>query len=174
MKTHLLEAASSFPREAPDCNRRTFLSLVALFPVGSGLITTDAWSAGQNNAGVAGKTALEGPDGVTELELANALRRLQQAVAANDAIAVAALVSFPLQVNLGSRGSRWMRARFLSSYVRLFDHHLRGIVAAQTPQTLSRSSRGAMVGDGEIWLAGVCLDNPCRERAIQVVAMNIN
>ncbi len=137
----------------------------------------NAWSAAGDkttggNQATANNTAVEGPDGLTDAELAETLDQLQRAVAAGDPNRVADLMSFPLQVNQGKRRSKWTKARFLASYGDLFDNSLRQVVAAQTPQALFRSSRGAMLGNGEVWLSVICQDKSCSRRQIKVIAMN--
>lgn len=165
------------PESAP-LRRHLLLMAAACVAAWPALAADDAGSAAATGAMRKEKTAEQGPDGLTDAELADALQRLQQAVAAQDAQGVAALVAFPLRVNQANPGrqvkrdSRWTRARFLADYAQLFDDKMRQIIAAQTTQTLFRSSRGAMLGNGELWLSGVCQDNACRQRKVQVVALN--
>lgn len=113
-----------------------------------------------------------GPDGLTEQQLNAALTALQEAVKRGDAEAVAGWVSFPLQVNRNGRSERMGRARFLARYAEVFNGKVRRALAEQEAQALFRNARGAMVGDGELWLAGVCEDRACRSTTVQVVAVD--
>lgn len=152
--------------------RRQMLVLSALIATWPVLAATDTHPEQATGAPGSNQAALQGPDGLTQAELTDALHRLQQAVASGDAKRVAALVSFPLQVNQGKQSRRWTRARFVAAYAQLFDKNLQQVLADQTPQTLFRSSRGAMIGNGEIWLSGVCQDNDCRRSKVMVIAIN--
>lgn len=152
--------------------RRQMLVLSALVATWPALAATETHPGQATGAPGSNQAALQGPDGLTQAELTDALHRLQQAVASGDAKRVAALVSFPLQVNQGKQSRRWTRARFLTAYAQLFDKNLQQVLADQTPQTLFRSSRGAMIGNGEIWLSGVCRDKNCGQRDVMVMAIN--
>ena len=162
-----------FPR-MPDAlpSRRQMLVLSAWAATWPALAAAQTHPGQPTGAPALNQAASQGPDGLTQAELTDALHRLQQAVASGDAKRVAAMVSFPLQVNLGKHSRRWTRARFLTAYGQLFGKHLQQVLADQTPQTLFRNSRGAMVGNGEIWLSGVCRDKDCRERDVKVIAIN--
>lgn len=115
-----------------------------------------------------------GPDGLTAQQLGAALTALQEAVKRDDAEGVAALMSFPLQVNHGSHSEHMGRSRFLARYPQVFTGKVRRALAAQEAQALFRNARGAMVGEGELWLSGVCMDKACKSLAVQVVAVNLD
>ena len=93
-----------------------------------------------------------GPDGLTTSALAATLGQLQQAVAANDAAGVAALTSFPLQVNFASgRKQKLSRQQFSARFAEIFTPKVREAVAGQQPDALFRNAQGAMIGDGQVW-----------------------
>ncbi len=123
-------------------------------------------------AGPTVDTTATGPDGLTQLELTVALHQLQQAVAASDPRRIEPLLSFPLQVTQGQHSSRWSRAKFRSNQRLLFNDKVRRAIAQQSADSLFRNSRGAMVGDGEVWLSGVCTNPSCSQRKVQVVTVN--
>lgn len=123
----------------------------------------------------AGSTTEEvGPDGSTLTALTAVLAKLQTAVAAGDAGGVAALVSFPVPVNFASgRKQRMSRKQFMTRFAEIFTPKLRAAVAKQKPAGLFRNSQGAMIGDGEVWLSGICIDAKCTGSQILVTAINV-
>jgi hypothetical protein len=80
------------------------------------------------------------------------LSDLQQAVAADDAARVAGLAAFPVEVSIGiQRRSVRSIAEFRTLYSQIFNPCVKRIVAAATPDDLSASWRGVMLGGGAIW-----------------------
>jgi hypothetical protein len=81
------------------------------------------------------------------------LVQLQNAVKAGDKADVAAMISYPLQVN-GSRKTRIKtQAQFLSQYETIIDAHVRQALAKQSAKCLFGNYQGAMIGDGEVWFS---------------------
>jgi hypothetical protein len=80
------------------------------------------------------------------------LAALQQAVAADDARAVAKLARVPLEVSIGGKRERvTSRARFVLVYPRVFTPCLKRVVAAAKMEALFASWRGIMFGSGAVW-----------------------
>ncbi|NML27839.1 hypothetical protein [Zoogloea dura] len=116
-----------------------------------------------------------GPAGVSSAQLVAFTQKLQAAVAAGQPATVADLVSFPLRVNEEHRKPRYVsRARFVASYSKVFTPHVRAVVVAQDPQTLFQNASGAMFGNGEVWLAGVCSNTACTHSKVLVTAVNLS
>lgn len=116
-----------------------------------------------------------GPAGVSSTQLVAFTQKLQAAVAARQPAAVADLVSFPLRINEEQRKPRYVsRARFVASYNKLFTPHVTAVVVAQDPHALFQNSSGAMFGNGEVWLAGVCSDTACTHSKVRVTAINLS
>lgn len=87
-------------------------------------------------------------------------RKFQAAVVKRDAVTVAAMVQYPIEVSLRGKRVRLADAAALQrEFTAVFDHEFtRRIEACATAHLFSRSE-GVMLGNGEIWLA------PAREQA---------
>jgi hypothetical protein len=82
------------------------------------------------------------------------LAELQQAVSSGNKNKVAAMVAYPLLViHKGRKTHIKTKSAFLSSYGTIFDEHVRKAVAQQTSKCLFGNYQGAMIGNGEVWLA---------------------
>jgi hypothetical protein len=76
---------------------------------------------------------------------------------------------FPLSVPDGSiRNATQCRAR----YSAIFDQTVVDAIAAQQFETLFVNTRGVMIGNGEVWLSGVCQDRSCQNQSVTIVAVN--
>ena len=121
-----------------------------------------------------------GPDGLDDEEVTIFLTQLQEAVRTDDAAAVAALVNLPLRVNYAVKGRRGAantvritsNERFVRDYGRIFTANVKQAVLDQAPAKLFRNAPGVMIGDGEVWYAGVCQDKKCTRIHIGVIAVN--
>ena len=114
-----------------------------------------------------------GVDGMTAEELTECLSRLQRAVAGDDKAGVADLVSFPLVVNAANKKSKSVTAlQFARTYSETFTEKVKRAVLAQRPNDMFRSWRGAMIGQGEVWLTAVCPDGGCTSHKVLITAIN--
>lgn len=111
--------------------------------------------------------------GLEEAQVRVALAELQRALAAEDAAAVAALVSFPLRV-----GGRRVRTpqEMARDYGAIWTPSLQRLVMAQRVEDLFVNVQGVMLGNGALWLGGVCApESPrgaCRDPQVRVIAVN--
>jgi hypothetical protein len=113
--------------------------------------------------------------------VANFLASLQDAIRAENPNQVAVLVKFPLRVGHPSKPSaRPLRAvkvrnaaELVRRYSEIFTPEVRAAVLAQSPDTLFRNWQGAMVGNGELWFTGVCLDSTCSRHRVGVISINV-
>ncbi len=100
------------------------------------------------------------------------IRQLQQAVAANDAAAVAALVEYPFTT---VRDGQPLRVADADAFVRDYDRIMTPAIAeAITRQKYSQlmvNYKGVMFGNGEAWVNGICKDNACKAVDVRVVAL---
>jgi hypothetical protein len=113
--------------------------------------------------------------GVTGPEVGEALKHLQTAVANRNPNAVAAMVKYPLSVR-GKRGPRNI-AEFVKAYPVIFNESVRAAVLNQTVENLVSTSRGVMIGTGEVWLMGLCdakksTPNTCHDHRIVIFSVN--
>jgi hypothetical protein len=80
------------------------------------------------------------------------LSDLQTAIRANDRSAVINLVHFPLRVNSGGRSRFYRDSHSVrADYDRIFTPQVRRAILAQQFEELFGSSRGLMIGNGEVW-----------------------
>jgi hypothetical protein len=128
-----------------------------------------------------GGASATSPDGLTDAEAAQFVLVLQEAVRADAPRAVAALIAFPLRVNGAKGPSRIPNADvFVRRYRTIFTDSVRTAVLAQTLAQVFRNWRGGMIGNGELWFAGVCanahaLGQPggaCPRSRVAVIAVN--
>jgi hypothetical protein len=102
----------------------------------------------------------------------DAFDRLQQAVAAHDGAAVAALVRFPLEATAGrARVAVATPAEFVAQYDRIVTPAIAAVIARQAWDALFVNAHGVMLGDGQVWLAGECADKACSAMQVRVVTI---
>ena len=98
------------------------------------------------------------------------LNSLKEAVQKHDAPAVAAMVSYPITVN--PRTNTAMRIRtpeaFVASYDKIITPHIADVISKQKYEALFVNYQGAMLGSGEVWIAGICKDKECQQSEIKV------
>ncbi len=96
----------------------------------------------------------------------------QKAVAAKDAAAVAALVAYPLTVQLGGRTVKIRNARdFVARYAAIVTPAMAAAIARQRYGALFVNAQGVMFGHGEAWINGICKDAACKRFDVKVVAL---
>ena len=113
-------------------------------------------------------------DGLTDAEVRAFLHKLQTTVASGDAAAVAPLISFPLRVNWPHhKHANVSERRFAAQFSSIFTPAVVSTLMRQRSETLFRSYRGAMVGDGEVWFSGICPDSKCHSHKVFVISINV-
>ena len=94
---------------------------------------------------------------------------LQQAVASHNAPAVAALVHYPIKVNPGKHPFTVKNEKaFIKDYDGILTHDIQDAILKQKYENLFVNSQGAMIGDGEVWISGFCLDKSCKQSDIKI------
>jgi hypothetical protein len=120
------------------------------------------------------RAAEAGPDGMSTTELKEFFVALQMAVRLGDSSQVAKYMYFPLRVNSDKGVTHsYGGVAFARNFEQIFSPGLRAAVLKQDPAQMMRSAHGAMVGDGRVWIANVCLDHKCTKRKICVTAINL-
>jgi len=100
---------------------------------------------------------------------------LKQAVANHDAAAVAALVEYPLRVDIGGKKSHVRSANeFVARYARIMTPAIQKLVTEQPYAALFVNSEGIMFGRGELWLRGVCKQTHCAQVDVKIVTIQDN
>lgn len=95
--------------------------------------------------------AQDGPD-PTEADKAF-FRDLKRAALANDRAWIAGHVCFPVRAVIDGRSRMIANAEDLgTAYTQIMTLDVVNAIRRQTPESLVRTTRGVMVGDGEIWL----------------------
>jgi hypothetical protein len=95
---------------------------------------------------------------------------LQQALQKHDAPAVAALVSYPIDINPHTKQVLHIRtpAAFIAQYDNIVTPHIADVVSKQKYEDLFVNYQGAMFGSGEVWISGICKDNACQQVDIRI------
>jgi hypothetical protein len=97
------------------------------------------------------------------------LTSLQSAVSSHNAPVVASLVHYPIKVNPGKRPFTVKNEKeFVKDYDRIITHDISDAILKQKYEGLFVNSQGAMIGDGEVWITGVCRDKSCRQSDIKI------
>ncbi|HMF65431.1 MAG TPA: hypothetical protein VK608_15180 [Edaphobacter sp.] len=95
---------------------------------------------------------------------------LKQAVEKHDAAAVAAVVSYPITVNQRTKAAVTIRTpqSFITRYDQIITPHIADVIQKQKYEDLFVNYQGAMLGSGEVWIAGICKDKACKQSDIRI------
>jgi hypothetical protein len=97
------------------------------------------------------------------------LTDLQQAVSQHNAATVAALVHYPIKVNPGKHAITIKNPKaFIKDYDRIITPDISAAIYKQKYDALFVNSQGVMIGDGEVWITGFCLDKNCKNSDIKI------
>jgi hypothetical protein len=98
---------------------------------------------------------------------------LKRAVSAGDRQAVAAMVDYPIIVSIGGKDVKIKSGKdFVLHYDHIFSDKIVTAVEKQTYAALFANDQGIMIGDGEIWIDGICLDHDCTKQAVKIITFN--
>ena len=99
-------------------------------------------------------------------------KALQQGIAGDDRAAVAALMRYPLRVDTGGNKREVPdAASFQRDYERIVTAPVARAISAQSFETVFANQQGVMIGNGQAWLNGTCLDTACSRTEVKVVAL---
>jgi hypothetical protein len=94
---------------------------------------------------------------------------LQRGVAAGDRAAVAGLMRYPVRVSIAGKSQKIANAAaFERDYDKIVTPALATLIAAQKFDTLFVNWQGVMLGQGEVWINGKCLDKDCAKAEVKV------
>ena len=97
------------------------------------------------------------------------LTDLQASVAKHDTAAVANLVHYPIKVNPGKHPFTVKNQKeFIKDYDRIITPDISDVILKQKYETLFVNTQGAMLGEGEVWITGDCLDKACTKSDIKI------
>ncbi|MBD8697581.1 hypothetical protein [Stenotrophomonas sp. CFBP 13718] len=99
-------------------------------------------------------------------------KALQQGVASEDRAAVATLMRYPLRVETAA-GKREIAdaAAFQHDYAQIITKPVAQAIAAQSFDTVFANQQGVMIGSGQVWLNGTCVDQACSRSDVKVVTI---
>ncbi|MEG2804140.1 hypothetical protein [Stenotrophomonas sp.] len=93
----------------------------------------------------------------------------QKAVNGGDRAAVVEEVRFPLNIANGAKITG--PGEFQRNYERILTPAVRKAIAAQKFEEVMVNQQGVMIGDGQVWLNGACLDAACSRTEVKVVTI---
>jgi hypothetical protein len=97
---------------------------------------------------------------------------LQKAVADGDAAAVAALVHYPISVNIEGKRVLVRNAKvFMARYGEFMTPRIRDAIVHTRYRDLFVNYKGVMFGRGQAWINGICRDKACAEFDVRVVTL---
>lgn len=112
---------------------------------------------------------IENIAGVKVVEVRNFLDKLKEAVSKNDKQVVCALIHYPLRITGNSiRNASNCR----SQYKIIFNKKVITAINHQRFEDLFVNSQGVMIGDGEVWMSGICNDTECKKRDFKIITVN--
>ncbi|MEG9436884.1 hypothetical protein JAO29_12000 [Edaphobacter sp. HDX4] len=103
-------------------------------------------------------------------KLREVMATLQQATRKHDAPAVAALVSYPITIDPHTPHAVTIRTpqAFIARYDQIVTPQIGQVIENQKYESLFVNDQGAMLGDGEVWISGICKDNSCKQVDIRI------
>ncbi len=97
------------------------------------------------------------------------LTNLQLAVAKHDTAAVAALVHYPIRVKLHGKPTDISKPQsFIKNYDNIITPDIVDVIEKQKYEDLFVNYQGAMLGEGEVWIIGFCIDDACKPPDIKI------
>lgn len=102
-------------------------------------------------------------------EVQRFLKDLKTGVAARDSKAICAMVSYPLVTRSGKVTNP---AACAGQYKRIFNQKVVDAVGRQRFENLFVNDQGVMIGDGEVWMSGVCKDKKCEKSDLRITRVN--
>jgi hypothetical protein len=101
-----------------------------------------------------------------------AITAFQNAVKAHDAAGVAALVRYPIKVRIGgSKRTIKTPKKFIAKYDSIITPAIAAAVQDQEYDALMVNYQGVMLGQGEVWISGVCREESCQIPDVRVIAI---
>lgn len=96
----------------------------------------------------------------------------QAAVRNGDGKAAAALVSYPITVEIGGKKVAITDAgAFAARFSDIVTPGIAGAVATEQVGDMMVNDQGVMLGQGEVWVSGICLDTGCKRSEVKVITI---
>jgi hypothetical protein len=101
------------------------------------------------------------------------LEVLKAEINAQDWSAIADQVAYPLTVKVSGRRLHLdSRNQFLAQVKLILTPKVRLAIEAQHYDALFANANGVMIGNGELWYAGICSNTNCGNPSIKIIAIN--
>ncbi|MGH9654637.1 MAG: hypothetical protein ACRD6B_14375 [Bryobacteraceae bacterium] len=108
--------------------------------------------------------------GLKDTDVHAFFEQLKAAVISHDVEKIASMASYPFVLN--GKASVPNRAAFISHYRQIFTPEVIEAVEQQSYDKLWSNWQGVMIGDGEVWFAGICPDSSCSSYEIKIISVN--
>ena len=97
---------------------------------------------------------------------------IQQAVEGDDPDALAEWVQFPINVRIGDAVRTLKNADdFDAAYPDVFTPEIKSAITDQRYEDLHVTYQGAMFGDGQIWISGICKTDACDDVDVRIITI---
>jgi len=97
---------------------------------------------------------------------------IQQAVEDDDPDALAEWVQFPINVRIGDAVQTLKNADdFDAAYPDVFTPEIKSAITDQRYEDLHVTYQGAMFGDGQLWISGVCKSDACDDVDVRIITI---
>jgi len=97
---------------------------------------------------------------------------IQQAVEDDDPDALAEWVQFPINVRIGDAVRTLKNADdFDAAYPDVFTPEIKSAITDQRYEDLHVTYQGAMFGDGQLWISGICKSDACNDVDVRIITI---
>jgi len=97
---------------------------------------------------------------------------IQQAVEDDDPDALAEWVQFPINVRIGDAMQTLKNADdFDAAYPDVFTPEIKSAITDQRYEDLHVTYQGAMFGDGQLWISGICKSDACNDVDVRIITI---
>jgi len=102
----------------------------------------------------------------------DAFEAIQQAVEDDDPDALAEWVQFPINVRIGDAVRTLKNADdFDAAYPDVFTPEIKSAITDQRYEDLHVTYQGAMFGDGQLWISGICKSDACDDVDVRIITI---
>jgi hypothetical protein len=128
----------------------------------------------QGQTGISEGLKIAGLKENEETEVKLFLEVIQKSVRKNDVFALSKIVRYPITLKTpqGKNIKVLNPKEFVANYPRVISANWNKAVLRQTYEKLFENWQGIMIGRGEIWFSGICIDNACVKRELKIIAIN--
>jgi hypothetical protein len=97
---------------------------------------------------------------------------LRAAIAANDKLRVANLIDYPIAVSIDGNKTVFKNSgEFVKGYDQFMTPDILGAIRSTSYASVMVSYEGMMLGNGQVWISGICKDDACEDVDVKVVTL---